>query len=330
MTTKRSLISAVLLLAACFISPAIAPQCVHADVFGTVRGIVHDPQHRPIAGAEIRLSSKTLDWKRSTQSDANGEFLIDAVPAGEYTIVITHDQFRPVRNPVLVNVGSAPILHFVLNLASVESNVSVTAQVEPTSPDSASLPTDVTQEQIVRTPGASNADSLSMITNYVPGAYMVHDQLHIRGGHQVTWLVDGVPVPNTNIASNVGTQFHPGDIETLEVQRGGLSADVGDRTYGVLNVVTRNGFERNHEADLTINAGAFGRTDDQLSFGDHTDRFAYYVSANGYRTNLGLAPPIADHLHDAANGYGGFGSLIFNATPADQLRLVTPWDRECL
>jgi len=320
---KRSLISAVWLLAVCFISQAIAPQRVHADVFGTVRGIVHDPQHRPIEGAGVTLSSKTEDWKRSTQSDANGEFLIDAVPAGAYTIHITHDQFRPVQNTIQVHVGSAPILHFVLDLASLESNVSVTAQVEPTSPDSASPPTDVTQQEIARTPGASNADSLSMITSYVPGAYMVHDQLHIRGGHQVTWLVDGVPVPNTNIASNVGTIFHPGDIETLEVQRGGLSADSGDRTYGVLNVVTRNGFERNREADLTINAEAFNRTDDQLSFGDHTDRFAYYISANGYRTDLGLAPPTASVLHDAANGYGGFGSLIFNPTPSDQLRLVT-------
>jgi len=135
--------------------------------------------------------------------------------------------------------------------------------------------------------------------------------------------VDGVPVPNTNIASNVGTQFHPGDIETLEVQRGGLSADSGDRTYGVLNVVTRSGFERNREADLTINAGSFYRTDDQLSFGDHSGRFAYYVSANGYWTNLGLATPTAEVVHDASNGYGGFGSFIYNATPSDQLRLVT-------
>ena len=46
-----------------------------------------------------------------------------------------------------------------------------------------------------------------MITDYTPGAYVVHDQLHIRGGHQVSWLLDGVPVPNTNIASNVGPQF---------------------------------------------------------------------------------------------------------------------------
>jgi hypothetical protein len=30
-----------------------------------------------------------------------------------------------------------------------------------------------------------------MITDYVPGSYVTHDQLHIRGGHQTGWLVDG-------------------------------------------------------------------------------------------------------------------------------------------
>ena len=105
-----------------------------------------------------------------------------------------------------------------------------------------------------------------MITNYVPSAYMVHDQLHIRGGHQVSWLIDGVPVPNTNIASNVGPQFDPKDIDYLEVQRGGYSAEYGDRTYGVFNVVTRSGFERDRQAELVTSYGSFNqhRRSDQL------------------------------------------------------------------
>ena len=323
MSFKEIFISAVAILVFTACASMICPISARADVFGTVRGIVHDPQHRPIEGADVLLSARNLDWKRTAKTDADGEFLIDAVPAGEYTVEITRENFHTVRTIIVVNIGNAPVLHFPMNLASVQSSVSVSAQPEATAPDAASPPTDVTREEIARTPGVGNADSLSMVTNFVPGAYMVHDQLHIRGGHQVSWLVDGVPVPNTNIAGNVGTQFHPGDIETLEVQRGGLSADSGDRTYGVLNVVTRSGFERNREADLTINAGSFYRTDDQLSFGDHTDRFAYYVSANGYRTNLGLAAPAANSVHDASNGYGGFGSFIYNDTPSNQLRLVT-------
>jgi hypothetical protein len=59
---------------------------------------------------------------------------------------------------------------------------------------------------------------------------MVHDQLHVRGGHQITWAIDGVPVPNTNIASNVGLQFNPKDVSYLQAETGSFAAEYGDRT----------------------------------------------------------------------------------------------------
>jgi outer membrane receptor protein involved in Fe transport len=43
---------------------------------------------------------------------------------------------------------------------------------------------------------------------------------------------------------------------------------------------------------------------------------------NGNRTNLGLQNPTAAVIHDAANGNGGFGSLIYNSGANDQLRMV--------
>jgi hypothetical protein len=164
---------------------------------------------------------------------------------------------------------------------------------------------------------------MAMITDYVPGAYMTHDMLHMRGGHQVSWLLDGVEIPNTNIAGNLAAQIDPKDIDYLEVQRGSYTSDVGDRTYGVFNVVPRTGFERDRQAELVLSAGNFLQTNDQLSFGDHTQKFAYYASLNGNRSDYGLAPPIGKVLHDATNGYGGFASFIYNRTPQDQLRLVT-------
>ena len=151
---------------------------------------------------------------------------------------------------------------------------------------------------------------------------MTHDQLHVRGGHQVTWAIDGVPIPNTNIASNVGPQIDPKDIDMLEVQRGSYSADYGDRTYGVFNVAPRTGFERDNQAELILSAGNFYQTDDQLNFGGHTNRFAYYASVNGNRSDLGLETPTSAVIHDQANGYGGFTSLTYNVDAQNQLRLV--------
>ena len=134
--------------------------------------------------------------------------------------------------------------------------------------------------------------------------------------------------PNTNIANNLGPQIDPKDIDYLEVQRGSYDADYGDRTYGVFNVVPRTGFERYRECDLVITAGNFYQTNDQISCGGHTQRFAYYASLNGNRSDDGLQTPIGDVVHDASNGFGGFASFIFNPDPQNQFRLVTQLRRD--
>jgi len=298
------------------------PNLVFASVFGVVKGVVHDPQHRPIAGAQVQLKAVASDWKAEATTNDAGSFQIQTVPLGEYYLTVSAPGFAEQTMPTRVIAGSAEDLHFALAIATAKETVEVSGEATAVNLSSTSTQSLISRSEISDTPGADQANSLAVITDYVPGAYMVHDQLHVRGGHQVTWAIDGVPVPNTNIASNVGPQFDPKDIDYVEAERGGLSADAGDRTYGVFNVVTRSGFERNREAELVASYGSYNTTDNQLSFGSHTDRFAYYVSLNGNRTDLGLETPTSSVLHDRANGYGAFTSLIFNATPADQLRFV--------
>jgi hypothetical protein len=87
-------------------------------------------------------------------------------------------------------------------------------------------------------------------------------------------------------------------------------------------VVPRTGFERDNQAELIASGGSYGQTNDYLSVGSHTERFAYYASVNGNRSDLGIATPVAQIIHDSQNGYGGFSTLIFNATPEDQFRFV--------
>ena len=294
-----------------------------ATIFGTVRGVVHDEQHRPIPGATVVLSARDSQWKKSVKTNSYGEFEFDAVPFGRYAVSIARDGFQAETGVVTVDSGGAPVLHFELAVKSIAQTVTVSAAPPVINPQSSSAETLVSRRRIGTTPGADRTNSLAMITDYVPGSYMVHDQLHVRGGHQVSWEVDGVPVPNTNIATNVGAQFDPKDIDYLEVQRGGYSPSFGDRTYGVFNVEPRTGFEGNRFGEFSSSYGSYNQTDDYLSFGSHTGRFAYYASLNGNRSDYGLETPTAQVLHDTTNGFGGFTSLIFNATPNDQLRLVS-------
>jgi len=300
----------------------------YATIFGTIRGLVHDPHHRPVQGAEITIRSTTSQWTRTIQSNERGEFQLDTVPVGSYQVSASAQGFAAAPQNMVLTSGSVINLHFQFAVAPANASITVSGTPEIAPTDTATPITLVDRAAIERTPGANLTNSLAMITDYVPGAYFTHDMLHMRGGHQTLWLLDGVPVINTAIAVNVGPQFDPNDIDYLEVNRGSYGAEFGDRTYGVFNVVPRTGFERNNEGELLLSAGNFHQTDVDLSFGSHTKRFAYYVSVNGNRSDLGLQPPVPQVVHDAENGVGGFASLIFNANPTNQLRLATSLRRD--
>jgi hypothetical protein len=307
---------------------ALASLAALANDYGAIRGVVHDPQHRPVQGAMVMLRAKSSDWAKSATTDASGEFQFNAVVLGEYSISVAGQGFEQVSQDVMVISGSVPVVHFQLQVAGTKENVTVSATPEVVATDSFTPTTVVSRLDIERTPGADSTNSLAMITDYVPGAYVTHDMLHMRGGHQTTWLLDGIPVINTAIAQNLGPQFDPKDMDYVEVNRGSYSAEFGDRTYGVFNVVPRTGFERNNDAELVMTAGSFLQTDDALSFGSHTKNFAYYASVNGNRSDLGLQPPVPQVVHDAENGVGGFGSFIYNIDPSNQLRLMTSARRD--
>jgi outer membrane receptor for ferrienterochelin and colicin len=299
-----------------------------ATIFSTIRGVVHDPSHRPVPGAKVALQANHSAYEQTTTTKDDGSFEFPSVPAGDYTVRVTYAGFAEEEQALVVVSSTAPVLHFQLQLAQQKQSVVVAETPETVNPQSMTPATLINREEIARTPGADLTNSLNMITNYVPGSYVTHDQLHIRGGHQVTWAIDGVPIPNTNIASNVGPQIDPKDIDTLEAQRGGYSAEYGDRTYGVFNVVPRTGFESNREMEINSTFGSFYQTNNQVNIGDHTERFAYFASVDGNRSDYGLETPGPDILHDRVWGLGGFGSLIFNVNPSNQLRWVVSSRRD--
>jgi hypothetical protein len=301
----------------------------HAQIFGTVRGTVTDPQGAVISGATVTLKAHASAFAKTTQSDETGTFTFTAVPADSYTVDVEMVGFEKQSQAVSVAILSAPVLKFSLKMAGVETSISVTTELVSINQDASSPPVTIEESDILHTPGADRAASIAFITDYVPGSFLLHDHLHMRGGHQVSWLVDGVPVPNTNLSSNVGRQLDPKDIQSVEVSRGGYSAKYGDRTYGMVNIVPRSGFEfENRQFDLTTGYGSFNQTNNQLSFGGHSPKFAYYGSVSGNRTDLGLEPPALEVIHNNGNGTSGFTTLDYNVASTDELRLASSVRRD--
>jgi outer membrane cobalamin receptor len=220
---------------------------------------------------------------------------------------------------VTVLSDTAPVLHVQLQIATVTAGVTVSASPEHTYAASATPTTLVNRADIASTPGAGRTNGVEMITAFVPGSYVTHDQLHVRGGHQVSWLVDGVALPNTNIASNVGPQFDPKDADYVEVLRGGYRAEYGDRTYGVFNVVPRTGFERNNDAELVLSAGSFAQTNDQVSVGGparlegHTTVDLRVGKAFGDKLSVSLSALNVANQHLLIDNSQTFGGTHFNS-----------------
>ena len=290
-----------------------------ATVLSTMHGVIHDNQHFPIQGAEVMLQAADSNLELKAVTGADGAFHLTSVPLGVYRIRVEAKGFAAAEQTVTMLSGTSSVLHISLAPASVKTTVTVSDTVEAA--DTVTPSTLVTRADIDETPGASRTLGTEMITDYVPGAYVTHDMLHMRGGHQTSWLIDGIAIPNTKIASNVGPQIDPKDIDQLETERGSYASDIGDRTYGVFNVLPRSGFEYNREGELTVSGGNFYTGESQLSLGDHTDRTAWYVSLTGSRSNYGLAPPVPSVLHDATNSESGFVSITRNQTSKDQLRV---------
>lgn len=295
----------------------------YASALVTVRGVVHDPQHRPIAGAHVTLQAVGSAFVLHGTTDELGQFTLENAPLGVYRLEANAPGFASFAQTVTLDSGTNPIFHIPLALAGTSETVVVdAANIAAVQTDTVTPTTLISRQDITETPGADRTLGMQMITDYVPGAYMTHDMLHMRGGHQTSWLIDGIEIPNTKIASNVGPQIDPKDIDQLETQRGSYGSDIGDRTYGVFDVVPRNGFEYDRQGELILSGGNFDSGEAQISFGNHSASTAWYLSGTGSRSDYGLAPPVPQVLHDATNSESGFGTLLHNRGANDQYRLT--------
>ena len=112
----------------------------HATIFGAVRGVVHDPQHRPVQGAMVMLRAKSSDWAKSANTDAEGTFEFNAVPIGEYAVSVASSGFNQTAQNVVVQSDTEPVLHFALSVAGSKETVSVSGAPGEVAPTDSATP----------------------------------------------------------------------------------------------------------------------------------------------------------------------------------------------
>jgi hypothetical protein len=141
---------------------------LQATIFGTVRGVVHDSQHLPIAGATVTLKAQDSDWMQVQKTNQSGDFEFSAVPIGNYTVSVMLEGFQQQQQTLVVQSDTSPVLHFELALAGVNQTTTVSGEAISAPADSVTPTTTLSRQDIQLTPGADRTNSLSIITDYVP------------------------------------------------------------------------------------------------------------------------------------------------------------------
>ncbi len=225
---------------------AVAQETVRS---GTVSGRVLDQDGAPIAGAQVFLVRPAI----GTRSRTDGTYLLVRVPAGTRLLRARLLGFRPDSTSVTVTAGEDVTRDFVLRRDPLQLQAMVVTgtQVPRASLDASVAATTLTATEI----GHASPRSTTEMLRYVPGFTRVessggevNQNISIRGildVEYVAFLEDGLPVFPTmhSFFMNADNLFRfDGNIERMEVVRGGTSPLFGSNTPGaIVNFINKAG-----------------------------------------------------------------------------------------
>ena len=89
-----------------------------AVVFGSIRGVVHDPDHRPAPGAKVTVKAAASEFSQTFTTGPDGAFEA-SLPVGAYQVTVEREGFLPSTQDVVVASGASPVLHFQLAIGAV-------------------------------------------------------------------------------------------------------------------------------------------------------------------------------------------------------------------
>ena len=69
-----------------FLLAAVLPGMLLAQTSGSISGKVTDDEGKPIAGADVTVTSEALGIERSSVTDANGLYTFALLPVGNWSV----------------------------------------------------------------------------------------------------------------------------------------------------------------------------------------------------------------------------------------------------
>lgn len=244
-----------------------------AQATGTVRGrVVEAGTQRPLSGVQVSLPG----LNRGTITNATGDYLLPAVPAGQHRVRAQFIGYTPGEITVTVAAGQAARADFTLSQSAVALDEVVVTALGQTAVQRSlgtaqqsvrgSVIAEAQRENFVNALQGRIAGVEVASTSGVPGA---STQITIRGvssissSNQPLFIIDGLPMDNKTLHTGVlasqisGTGFenrgvdftnraadlNPEDIESITVLKGPEAAVLYgiDAANGAIVITTKRG-----------------------------------------------------------------------------------------
>ncbi len=320
---KSSRLKPALALLACLALPVCA--AAQQRIAGTVTDA---KTHSPVKSATVKLEGGLFTMPSETTTDAEGRFSFSGLSPNRYTLRVSADAFYSQTVAVTLSPREAGQVNFELvPLAGINEQVTVRARERILDPTQAATARTVDEQQIETLPAARRAQLTDVVTAFVSSAVAGHDNfVHLRGNElSLNTFVNGV-----SFYDNPHQLFTPGlspdVVQSMNVITGGFPAEFGNRFGGILDIVTRTGFDAGGHGALNVGAGTRLRDNLSASFGDHTRRFGYFLYAQAFESERFLNTPVPEIFHDFGKGARSFVQFDYRATPRDSFRFVTTGD----
>jgi outer membrane receptor protein involved in Fe transport len=257
----------------------------------SIEGTVTDPNGGLIAGAEVKASGTPLASERSVTANAEGFYRLTALPAGAYTLTVSHAGFATSTSNIELTLNRVVTLNITLQVGDIVGGVAnVTSDVLPLlEPNASATGATVTPKQIQDLPvnGRNYLDLLQLVPGVAINRQSTGDNsnpvLGERSGNN-NFFIDGQPNKDT-VNGGAAAQFNQETIAEFQVLTTGYKAEFGQASGAIVNVITKSGgndfhgvgslFHRNDAFDSS------NSLDPTKTDAPHLRRFDYSFAAGG-------------------------------------------------
>ncbi|HEX9009006.1 MAG TPA: TonB-dependent receptor [Holophagaceae bacterium] len=209
---------------------------------GNLTGTIRETETgKPIAGA--RVVAHTPQGDRTTRSDAQGTFRFALMIPGPVTLSVTADGYLGGSLATRVPLGGTNVTDFPLKpVAEASRTVTVVATANNIDTADARIGDNFAMSSINDLPIPATARTVTNIAALSPGVSADANGMTVRGAQstQVLYLVDGADVADP-VTGGFGAALNEDMLSEVQVLSGGISAEYGRFTGGVVQAVTKSG-----------------------------------------------------------------------------------------